>query len=124
MKISFGRLYLSLFVALFLFGATGTTFAQTADGTGQSTINIKNSFFGHWKSDRDPNSFLDIYKDGELIIVQRGSLLKQAGDRNRFVVTYEKGNRITVDLGTGLSPLTLSDDGAKVSFLGDTYNKK
>ena len=90
----------------------------------ESTINIKNSFYGHWKNDRDPNSFLDIYKDGELIIVQRGSLLKQAGDRNRFVVTYEKGNRITVDLGTGLSPLTLSDDGAKVSFLGDIYNKK
>jgi len=101
----------------------GPVFAQSGD-IGQSTINIKNTFFGHWKNERDPNQFIDIYKDGSLIIIQRGSLIKQGAERNRFIVTYEKGNRIMVDLGTGLTPLTITDDGTKISFLGNEYSKK
>ena len=114
---------LFLICLISIFSCPVTASAQSGD-VRQSSINIKNTFFGHWKNDRDPNLFIDIYKEGSLIIVQRGSLIKQGAQRNRFIVTYEKGNRITVDLGYGLSPLTISDDGSKISFLGNEYSKK
>ena len=122
MKNKFIAPYFFAFIAIaFICGSFNITFAQNE---GQSALNIKNTFYGHWKNEKDPNQFLDIYKDGSLIIVQRGSNVKDGIERNRLIVTYEKGNRITVDLGYGLSPLTITEDGGHISFLGNEYSKK
>ena len=115
--------FFALIALLFVCSGSTVAFAQNAN-EGQSTLNIKNTFYGRWKNDHDQNQFLDIYKDGSLIIVQRGSNVKDGVERTRLIVTYDKGNRITVDLGYGLSPLTITDDGTHISFLGNAYSKK
>ena len=119
----FAPYFVAFIVIVSICGSYNRTLAQNTN-EGQSTLNIKNTFYGHWKNEKDPNQFLDIYKDGSLIIVQRGSNVKDGIERNRLIVTYDKGNRITVDLGYGLSPLTITDDGSRISFLGNEYSKK
>ena len=120
------------FTARFLFTLTiagvlcctpSMAMAQNGD-PGQSTLNVKSTFLGHWVNNHDPHQYIDIYKEGSFVIVQRGSAVKDGTQRNRFVATYERGNRISVDLGYGLSPLTISDDGSKILFLGIDYSRK
>ena len=99
------------------------SYAQSANA-GQAPLEIKGSFLGRWKDTHDPEHFVDIYKDGQMTIVERHTEVKDGSGRSRYPVTYSKGNRIMVDFGFGLTPLTISDDGTKISFLGNEYSKK
>ena len=97
--------------------------AQATD-LNQQPLEIKSAFYGHWVDSKDPNHLLEIYKEGTLVIVQRRSEIKDGSNSNKYTVISGQGNKIKVDLQTGLAPLTITDDGTKVSFMGNEYMKK
>ena len=98
-------------------------YAQATD-LNQQSLEIKSAFYGRWADVKDPNHLLEIYKEGSLIIVQRRSEVKDGSSSNKYTVISGEGNKIKVDLQTSLAPLTITDDGIKISFLGNEYMKK
>ncbi len=103
-------------------GSTNYTYAQ-AEGK-QSALEVKSAFFGSWKDTQDPNHFVDIYKDGAYVIVYRHPNRKDGSDNKRYAVSSAKGNKIMVDYNFGVTPLTISEDGSKITFTGQTYTKQ
>ena len=97
--------------------------AQTKDAK-QSVLEIKSAFFGSWKDVQDPAHLLEIYKEGQFIIVQRRSERNDGSPSNKYTVVSDKGNRIMVDIGGGSSPLKMNDDGSKITFMGLDYVRK
>jgi len=104
-------------------GISNLSYAQATD-LNQQPLEIKSVFYGHWADVKDPNHLLEIYKEGALVIVQRRSEVKDGSNNSKYTVMSGEGNKLKVDLQTGLAPLTITDDGTKISFLGNEYIKK
>ena len=89
-----------------------------------STLEVNRAFFGIWREVQDPNHLVEIYKEGDFVIVLRHSDRKDGSVSQKYTVTAQKGNRLTLDFGFGSIPMTISDDGTKISFVGQEYVKK
>ena len=115
--------FYTLLIAVLTCGISNLTYAQTAEYN-QKQLEIKSEFFGRWAAVKDPNHILEIYKEGSLIVVQRRSEINDGTKSNKYTVLYQDGNKIRVDLGNGSTPLTINNEGNKITFLGDEYTKK
>jgi len=116
-------IFFVLITVVSMCGISNLSYAQATE-LNQQPLEIKSAFFGRWTDAKDPNHLLEIYKEGTLIIVQRRSEVNDHSGSSKYTVMYSEGNKIKVDLQTGLAPLTITDDGTKISFLGNEYIKK
>ena len=120
----FTTLVFSLVIAIVLTcGSSNKGYAQTTEAK-QNTPEIKSSFLGHWKGVQDPNRLVEIYKEESLVIVRVHADVRDGSGSNKYPVAYGRGNKIMVDFGYGLTPLTITDDGTKITFLGNDYMKQ
>jgi hypothetical protein len=115
--------FFAFVIAISICGNSNQASAQTT-ASDQKPLEIKNAFFGRWADVKDPNHLLEIYKENSFIIVQRRTELNDGSPSKKYSVITANGNKLKVDVGSGLSPLTITDDGAKISFLGNEYSKK
>ncbi len=115
--------FFAVIITFLICSTSNTIYAQNTE-VKENTLEIKGAFFGNWKDMKDPNHLLDIYKEGTLIIVQTRAEAKDGTKGKKYSVVYNKGNRIMVDIGNGSTPMTITDDGTKISFLGNDYMKK
>ncbi len=115
--------FLAAIIFVLAIGSSSAIFAQTGE-IKATPPEVKSTFFGHWRDIHDPNHLIEIYKDGEFIIVNTYTEKKDQSGVKRYTVTSGKGNKIMVDFGFGVTPLTLSDDGSKITFTGETYMKQ
>ena len=122
-KKSIIRIYLLLIAIVAVCNIPAKCYAQ-ATAQDQQPLEIKSAFFGNWVEVKDPDHLLEIYKEGDLVIVHRRSQANDGSGSNKYTVIYAEGNKIKVDLQSGLAPLTITDDGTKLSFLGNEYVKK
>ena len=120
-SIGIVQVFAVLFTLLML-GNNESTYAQAE--ARQGTVEVKAAFFGSWKDTQDPNHFVEIFKDGGFVIVYRHSNKKDGSDNKRYAVSSAKGNKIMVDYNFGVTPLTISEDGSKITFTGQTYTKQ
>ncbi len=114
---------LAALVFLLSIGGSSLSHAQTSE-VKATPLEVKAAFFGHWKDIHDPNHLIEIYKDKDFIIVNTYTEKRDESGNKRYTVTSGKGNKIMVDFGFGVTPLTLSEDGSKITFTGETYMKK
>ena len=117
------RTFIAALIFLLAIGTSGLSYGQNSE-VKATPPEVKSTFMGHWKDIHDPNHLIEIYKDGDFIIVNTYTEKKDESGNKRYTVTSGKGNKIMVDFGFGVTPLTLSDDGTKITFTGETYMKQ
>ncbi len=118
-----GTFFLAALMTVLAVGSFGRSYGQTNE-VKATPPEVKAAFFGHWKDIHDPNHLIEIYKDKEFIIVNTYTEKKDESGNKRYTVTSGKGNKIMVDFGFGVTPLTISEDGSKIIFKGETYMKQ
>ncbi len=116
-------IFLAALIFILAIGSSSLSYGQTGE-VKATPPEVKSAFMGHWKDIHDPNHLIEIYKDGDFFIVNTYTEKKDESGNKRYTVTSGKGNKIMVDFAFGGTPLTISDDGSKITFTGETYMKQ